>query len=242
MNVDLTIEEDPRTGEPTLVFTPAGLERFRNAAILREHDRRPLINGGLRSTCKTAHAVSGLPAGSVIPPGFTNDVVRIIDAFARKAEREGRLLEMNHGDLNATLDDLCTLQGGGGGKDARFLLAHGADTEHDVPDSWNVLVTAAHSANLPVMEALLDAGARELGQALYVAAVPGHNAVITLLLDRGADIHHNADAALLHAVINGPERRDTVQLLLNRGATVTADIMGRAEGEIADLLRAHLSS
>jgi ankyrin repeat protein len=94
-------------------------------------------------------------------------VVLQFDLPARRMEREERLLAMNNGDVNETLFDIAQE---GGGKDARFLLAHGADANLEygleVGQEWPVLSWAARHGQLAVVEALLDAGAGELGKAL----------------------------------------------------------------------------
>ena len=92
-------------------------------AAQRAHDRRPL-GSRFQDTNKQTREGGGLPEGSIIPPGITHDLVLQFDLPARKAEREERLLAMHGGDVNKTLWDICIE---GGGKDARFLLAHGAD-------------------------------------------------------------------------------------------------------------------
>ena len=197
--------------------------------------RHPL-SPGFRGTCRTTRYGGGLPEGGYIPPGITHDLVLLIDLPARRMEREERLLAMHGGNVNATLALICDI---GGGKDVRFLLAHGADANH-VRGGWTVLQLAALHGYLSVVEALLDAGA-ELGEALMRAAVGGHTAVVALLLDRGADVHHGGDNALWRAVRYG--HHATATLLLEQGATARNDILAVAvqwgHHSIADLLRAH---
>jgi ankyrin repeat protein len=92
-----------------------------------------------------------------------------------------------------------------------------------------------------VVEALLDAGAGELGLALGDAAASGKTHVAALLLDRGADVHRDNDVALYYSVLSG--ELATVLLLLERGATARDNILATAvrvgHHAIADLLRAH---
>ena len=176
-------------------------------------DRRPL-GSRFQDTNKQTREGGGLPEGSIIPPGITHDLVLQFDLPARKAEREERLLAFNGGDVNAMLYDICVE---GGGKDARFLLAHGADANHvGGEERWRVLWRAARNGHLLVVEALLDAGAGRLDAALVNGAVEGHTAVIALLLDRGADVHYNSDIPLYRAAEHG--HLDTASLLLDRGA------------------------
>ena len=125
-------------------------------AAQRAHDRRPL-GSRFQDTNKQTREGGGLPEGVVIPGGITHDLVLQFDLPARKAEREDRLLAMHVGDVNKTLCDICAE---GGGKDARFLLAHGgADANHRNADGLRVLWWAARNGRLAVVEALLDAGA-----------------------------------------------------------------------------------
>ena len=205
-------------------------------------DRRPL-GSRFQDTNKQTREGGGLPEGSIIPAGITHDLVLQFDQPARKAEREERLLAFNGGDLNATLEDICIE---GGGKDARFLLAHGAHANHVGEDGAHVLVRSAENGLLAVVEALLDAGAGELmrDEALLAAATRGHTAVAALLLDRGTDVHFYLDNPLYFAAYHG--HLETATLLLQRGATARNDILAAAVDHghhaIADLLRAHGAS
>jgi hypothetical protein len=128
----------------------------------RAHDRRPL-SPGFRGTCRTTREGDGLPEGPGIPAGITHDLVLLIDLPARRMEREERLLSMHDGDLNKTLDRICWE---GGGHDARFLLAHGADANY----INSMLRCATYNGHVVVVEALLDAGACDLNDALVGAA------------------------------------------------------------------------
>ena len=206
----------------------------------RAHDRRAL-GSRFQDTNKQTHDEGGLPEGSIIPAGMPHDLVLLFDLPARKMEREERLLAMHDGDVNTTLVDISRE---GGGKDARFLLAHGADPNHRAEDGWTVLTRAATQGHVTVLEALLDAGANLVGRkALLCAATAGQTSAVTLLLDRGADIHFSGDAALYRAALNG--RLETTTLLLQRGATPIAAFVDVAVGgghhAVADLLRAHLA-
>ena len=216
-------------------------------------DDRRALGSRFQDCCRQTRSGGGLPVteegeeGS-IPSGITHDLVLQIDLPARKMEREERLLAMHGGDLNATLWDICNE---GGGKDARFLLAHGADANHVAQGGWPVLWRASRNGNLTLVEVLLDAGAGGVGDALYraesrghslwLAAREGHTAVVALLLDRGADAHYGNDYALDWAAENG--HLETATLLLQRGATAQNHILARAvrrgHHAVADLLRAH---
>ena len=110
-----------------------------------------------------------------------------------------------------------------------------------------VLQRAAYNDHLTVVEALLDAGAGDLGEALVGAAARGHTAVVALLLDRGADVNYDGDRPLRSTVCNS--HLQTTTLLLDRGADpnahpewphVTAMNMARHQGhhEIIALLLA----
>ena len=207
-------------------------------------DRRPL-GSRFQDTCRQTRAGGGLPESEEgeeggIPPGITHDLVLQFDLPARRMEREERLLAFNGGDVNATLLDICEE---GGAKDARFRLARGADANHVGVDRWrlSVLSRAAHCGRLSVVEALLDAGAGGLEDALRLATERGDTAVAVLLLDRGTDVHYDNDGALFWSARNG--HLETSTLLLQRGATATNLILAVAvqhgRHAIADLLRAH---
>ena len=205
------------------------------------HDYRPL-GSRFQDCCRQTRDGGGLPESEEggILAGITHDLVLLIDLPARRMEREERLLAMHDGDVNKTLHDICIY---GGGKDARLLLAHGAEANHRggavVPGGE--LGWAAFFGHLAVVEALLDAGAGELEWALFWAANEGYTAIVTLLLDRGADVHYGIDAALYQASFHG--RLDVAALLLQRGATAENHILARAvelgHHAVADLLRAH---
>jgi hypothetical protein len=199
-------------------------------------NRRPL-SPGFRGCCRTAHEGGGLPEGEGIPAGITHDLVLLMDVPARRMEREERLLAMRGGHVNYTLYEICIE---GGGKDARFLLAHGADANYTAA-GVSVLWLAASKGQLAGVEVLLDAGVGNHGQALEYGASNGHTNVVALLLDRGADVHCRDDQALFNAACNG--HQETVALLLQRGATARDHILNvaveRGHHAIADLLRAH---
>ena len=201
-------------------------------------DDRRALGSRFQDTNKQTREGGGLPEGSIIPPGITHDLVLQFDLPARKAEREERLLAMHGGDVNATLWGICNE---GGVKDARFLLTHGADANHRGENGMPLLRCAAYNGHLPVVEALLDAGAGQLGEALLDAAMQGHTAVVALLLDRGADVHYANDQALYNAAYRG--HLETAKLLLQRGATADTHILATAVANghhaVADLLRAH---
>ena len=204
------------------------------------HDRRPL-GSRFQDTNKQTREGGGLPEGGIIPAGITHDLVLQFDLPARKAEREERLLAFNGGDVNETLYDICWYEGGG--KDARFLLAHGADANHlSQGDPWYPMIKlAAERGRLTVVEALLDAGAGRIDEALVVAVENRHTEVAGLLLDRGADVHYVNGEALHFALLQGSVERAT--LLLQRGAIARPGMLAfaveRGNQAIADLLRAH---
>ena len=181
-------------------------------------DRRAL-GSRFQDTCRQTREGGGLPEGEEgeeggIPAGITHDLVLQFDLPARRMEREERLLAMHGGDVNATLRDICAE---GGGKDARFLLAHGADANHAVEGEWPVLDRAARSGHVAVVEALLDAGAGDIDEALWAAAMGGQTAVVALLLDRGADIHYERDCTLYTAAHFGHLETATLLLRPARG-------------------------
>ena len=70
----------------------------------------PPLSSGLAGCCKAARSGHGLPeseegAEDTPRPRLLPELVRIIDAIARKMEREERLMALNGGRLNATLEE-----------------------------------------------------------------------------------------------------------------------------------------
>jgi ankyrin repeat protein len=152
-------------------------------------------------------------------PRLFHELVRAIDAIARKMEREERLLAMNGGDLDETLREAARA---GGVKDVRFLMASGADA---TADDGEVLWRARDNGHLAVAEALLESGAAFtqgcLNGSLWDAAYGGHTACCELLLDHGADVHYAGDIPLCMAAMNG--HLQTAALLLDRGANAWSE-------------------
>ena len=176
---------------------------------------RPL-SSGLAGCCKTARLGGGLPgseggADSLAPrPWLPPDVLRLIDALARRLEREERLRAMNGGMQGKTLVDAARA---GGLCDVRFLLDRGADINFD---DCRPLRAAAVNGHVAVMTALLDADARYADGALWSAGHGGHVSAAALLLARGANIHHGIDCALRCAAQYG--HLEMVAFLLDNGA------------------------
>jgi ankyrin repeat protein len=188
-----------------------------------EEEELPL-SSGLAGCCKAARLGLGLPeseahAEGTPRPRLFHELVRLIDAMARKLERDERLMTMNGGDRNETLVEAARK---GGVKDVRFLLASGADATAE--DGW-VLQYACQEGHLAVAEALLESGAAFsqvcLNSALWHAAYHGHTACCELLLDHGADVHYNQDHSLCYAARHG--HLQTAALLLDRGANAWSE-------------------
>jgi len=185
---------------------------------------QPQLSCGLRGSCKSARQGLGFPASKpdaigTPRPYLPPELVRLIDAMLRAAERAEMLRTMNGGDLGVTLR---VAAHAGGLLDARFLLAAGADAG---AVNGYALYEACIGGHLQVAEALLDAGGTltpgHRNRALRNAALAGRTACCELLLDRGADIRHRVllfgdiDALCCAAWQGHPE---TVALLLDRGA------------------------
>lgn len=193
-------------------------EQQDNVIAIRANDRRPL-RSGLAGTCRAAHRGEGLPAGTTVPTQFTGDLVRIVDAFNRTAEREERLLEMNGENVSVTLVDACRA---GGVSDARFLLEHGADVDYEGEDGWTALVHAAHEGFAAVVEVLVDAGAADMGEvACFWANFGGHSDTAALL---PFDPAYDMEAALFDAAIRG--HVDMAMRIVRTGFNIEIELDG----------------
>ena len=156
------------------------------------------------------------PVTFTLPWFFVRDVDALLERW-RREEHEARLLTMHGADLGWTLWDAARA---GGLRDVTFLLSRGADVNSQGGMYENALCYAAGGGHLVIVTLLLDAGATQLGKALYLAASRNRVPVAALLLDRGADIEYGAGVPLLCAASNG--HLEFVRLLIDRGANVNA--------------------
>jgi hypothetical protein len=143
------------------------------------------------------------------------------------------------GDLSAQLVEAAKR---GDLASVRRLLAKGAEANAKDPKMGiPALVYAASGSHLPVVEALLAAGAnieaRDLvgGTALIVAASAGRTPVVQALVGKGANVNartRNGQTALMLAALQG--HRDTVRSLLALGADPgIRDNFGRTASTLA---------
>ncbi|KAF2145311.1 uncharacterized protein K452DRAFT_315586 [Aplosporella prunicola CBS 121167] len=129
----------------------------------------------------------------------------------------------------------------------QFLLSHGADPNANFDIfGWRSLEVAVCWSSIPVIEALLNAGAKLKGSsALQRAAYTGRTDVLVFLLDRGAPIDEipdnifddeprpDAKSALCEAAWRG--QTEVVKILLERGADASfRAVDGRSALELAE--------
>jgi ankyrin repeat protein len=132
----------------------------------------------------------------------------------------------------------------------KYLLSRVAEPNANTTiGASRALEAAAYRASLPILEALLDAGAELKGRrALPTAAGEGRTDAVAFLLERGADINEIPDNddmyenerglgvenALCQAAWRG--QTDAVELLLERGADWSVkDTKGRSAWELAEM-------
>ena len=142
-------------------------------------------------------------------------IVRDADALLERWRRE------EHEAVLLTMNDgvlgetLYEAAGAGGLRDTTFLLASGVDVNYS-HGIWTALKKSAFCGHIAVVTVLLDAGAERRDEALCNAAAGGRTNVVEFLLGRGADVHWNFDCPVYVAARNG--HLATVRLLLDRGA------------------------
>jgi cytohesin len=108
----------------------------------------------------------------------------------------------------------------------RVLLAAHADP--NLGSVQKPLFIAAQRGYAEIVQALLDAGARDKNESLVVAVGDGHREIVAMLLQAGADVHFGADTALRKAAHNADLE------LVNELLAAGADPGARAEdGETA---------
>ncbi len=127
------------------------------------------------------------------------------------------------------------------------LVEAGANSDLHDNNGWTALMQAVYQGHDKVVGILAPTSHEGLDRALLVAALMGHNRVIEILLEAGADINastEDGETALMLAAQK--ERPDTVRLLLDKGALKsvrnnigeTAEVIARSKGynEISALI------
>lgn len=151
------------------------------------------------------------------------DIHAFADAAVREASQHGRLAVVQylveHGaSFRIWGDKALALAGGGNHLDVvQYLVAKGADPRA----SGDALFRSAiFGGAVDVVRFTLDHGASVDHYAgLRIAAYHGHLSVVTLLVERGANIHIEHDYPLRMACVRG--HRSIVDYLLNHGADIS---------------------
>ena len=146
--------------------------------------------------------------------------VRQVDALLERWRREEHEATLLTMNRGVLGATLVEAAEAGGVRDVTFLLERGADVNY-ILNGRTALLFSASRGHLAVVTLLLDAGAQWLDGALLQAGRRGHTPVVALLLYRGADVHYLDDIPLQEAAAKG--RLETARLLLERGADVHAD-------------------
>ncbi|KAF3765426.1 Pfs, NACHT and ankyrin domain protein [Cryphonectria parasitica EP155] len=95
------------------------------------------------------------------------------------------------------------------------LLNRGADVNVQGGNHSNALTAASAKGHEQIVQMLLDKGADDLNSALQAALLRGYEQIVQMLLDKGAD---DLNSTLQAAAIRGYEQ--IVQMLLDKGANV----------------------
>ena len=126
-----------------------------------------------------------------------------------------------------------------------LLIEAGADVNHVDGHGLTPLMYASHSGHTTVARMLLDAGAtpnprpRRLG-ALILAAEGGHDNLVSLLVERGAEkdqVDEQGSTALIGASKAG--NLSTVELLIKRGVNLKAQNKSGHDAEYYAKLKGH---
>ncbi|KAI9035078.1 ankyrin repeat domain-containing protein [Aspergillus affinis] len=226
------------------------LEIAQNPEFQTSHFPTPAINA---ACCTAVRSNNPATLGILLDSGCPVMLDTIIDAVVLKHTAIVDCLFAHNWDINSNLghrgDALIVAAHSGDLEIVQFLLSRGADPNSD---NWagafnNAIEMAAFAGSIPVVDALLNAGAVLKGRsALGKAAYQGNVPMVTYLLERGAAID---EIPTNPYIVEDPSERDeknalckaawrgqaaVVKFLLEKGADPSIrDTQGRSALELA---------
>ncbi len=101
----------------------------------------------------------------------------------------------------------------------KLLIDHQADLSLQDNSGWTATMKAVYQGNIECVKILVDRSKEELDRALLIAALAGHQDVVRVLLNHGAEVDTRAaDGRTALMLASAKNHKDVVDALLKAGA------------------------